>query len=186
MSEYSLKNELILFFLRMYNILSELYVEYSILFHKIWSIVKCIWNEKEPVYYFKLGNEYSLPVQLYDELNKTYNNEIYSARVKENHMEWNVLDSSSEPIKHKKLELLAAELYINNETKYEIPERLLTIKTRNKGIIPPTYGQWLQVVYNQTCIWSLMAPAKVSIITSMGESVNIKSEEDFKKLFNCD
>jgi hypothetical protein len=70
MSEYSLKNELILFFLRMYNIFTELYQEYSVIFHKICAISKFIWNEKEPIYYFKLNNEYSLPFQLYDELKK--------------------------------------------------------------------------------------------------------------------
>lgn len=186
MSEYSLKNELILFFLRMYNICSELYQEYSILFHKIWAISKFVWNEKDPKYYFKLNNEYSLPFQLYDELKTVENTDIYSMTIKENHMEWANLTKSNESFRPKILELLAAELYINNETKYEIPERLLTIKVQTKTISPPTYAQWLQIIYNQTHLWSLMAPAKVSVITSMGEGIDIKSEEDFKKLFNCD
>jgi hypothetical protein len=186
MSEYSLKNELILFFLRMYNIFTELYQEYSVLFNKIWAISKFIWNEKEPLYYFKLNNEYALPFQLYDELKKVENNEIFSMTIKENYIQWENLIKSDEPVRPKILELLAAELYINNETKYEISEGLLTIKARTKKIIPPTYAQWLQIIYNQTNLWSLVAPAKVSVITSMGEAIDIKSEEDFRKLFDCD
>lgn len=186
MSEYSLKNELILFFLRMYNISSEYYQQYSIIFNKIWNVTKCIWNEDDPIYYFKLSNEYSLPVQLYDTLKTTENNDIYSMCIKQNHIEWNKLIHNDIPSKYKKLELLAADLYINDNTKYEIPERLLTIKTKDRGITPPTYGQWLQMIYNQTCIWTLMVPAKVTVITSMGESIDIITEEDFRKLFNCD
>jgi hypothetical protein len=106
--------------------------------------------------------------------------------VKDNYMEWNNLHKHDEPSKVKIIELLAAELYINNETKYEIPENLLTIKARTKNVTPPTYAQWLQTIYNQTNLWSLIAPAKVSVITSMGEGVDIKSEDDFRKLFDCD
>jgi hypothetical protein len=186
MSEYSLKNELILFFLRMYNIFTELYEEYSVLIKKIWSVSKHIWNEKEPIYYFKLNNEYALPVQLYDELGSTENNEFNSMTIKENYMEWDNLVKSTEPIRLKIMELLAAEIYINNDTKYEVPEGLLTIKARTRNVVPPTYAQWLQIIYNQTSLWSLMAPAKVSVITSMGESLDIKSEDDFRKLFSCD
>jgi hypothetical protein len=183
MSNNSWKNDCILFFLRMYNLASEYYIDYSERLRKIWDIGKYIWVQTEPTYYFKEVNEYPLPLSLYDVIPTVKKEDnIHIWTVGESHSEWNNASTVREGRRHRIMQLLAGEVYVDDTTKYEIPSNLLTIYSHCANQVPPTYEQWLQVIYAQTGYWSLRIPAYIKVINDMGEEKIIRIANEFSSL----
>ena len=175
------RTDIILFFLQIYNNITEIYTYYTTKIYKLYSIW-CTFMKYNNTYYFKNDIEYQLPYEAYDMTMNSAGIWEFSVR-DDSHSEWNEVGAEYRG-KYKIIQWLAGELYINETTKYEIPGALLYIKSSAKKSEKkwPTYEQWLQVIYNETGNWSLITPAKIVIINDMGEECIIKSADDFKKL----